>query len=224
MFETEVPESKATRTRARISQAAIESFIERGYSDTTMRLIADKAGVSVGNAYYYFPSKNHLVQELYVRVQHEHAALALPRLNDTTGLVDRLRVVFETGIAAVTPYRHVAPGFLTAMIPPDSPLNPLAEDSTPSREMTITLFREAVDGAQHRLPADIATLLPQALFVSYLALLLRWTYDASAAQRPTSLMLDAGLRVLTLTLPFARVPGIHTALRELLTLVTEVRS
>ncbi|WP_194419633.1 TetR/AcrR family transcriptional regulator [Microbacterium abyssi] len=225
MFETgDEPQSKSAHTRARIRDAAISSFVEHGYADTTMRRIADAAGVSTGNAYYYYPSKMHLVQELYIRVQQEHAALALPRLGETTGLVDRLRIVFETGLAAVEPYQRVAPGFLSAMIPPDSPMNPLADETAAARAMTVTLFRTAVDGATHRLPEDVSALLPDALFVAYLALVLRWTYDTSTAHRPTARMLDAGLRMLALALPFVRVPGIHAAARELLGLVAEVRS
>ncbi|GGM51184.1 TetR/AcrR family transcriptional regulator [Microbacterium saperdae] len=224
MFENDALESKSARTRARISAAAIESFIERGYADTTMRLIAEKAEVSVGNAYYYFPSKNHLVQDLYVRVQQEHAATAHGLLAEHRALVDRLRIVFETGLAALVPYQRSAPGFLAAMIAPDSPINPLSAESAPARDMTVGLFREAVEGAQHRLPTDVADLLPEALFVSYLGLVLRWTYDGSPDQEKTSRMLDAGLRLLAIALPFVRMPGVHSTTRELLRLVTEVRS
>lgn len=225
MFENESePPTKSERTREKIRDAAIASFVAHGYTDTTMRAIAERAGVSAGNAYYYFPSKMHLVQELYVRVQQEHAALASPRLKNTTGLVERLRVVFETGLEAVTPYHHVAPGFLTAMVPPDSPLNPLSDASEGARVMTVTLFREAIDGAQHRLPADITAPLPQALFVGYLALVLRWTYDRPADKKQTHRMLDAAMRLLSLALPFIRVPGIRTVAREMLTLVAKVRS
>ena len=56
MFSSELT-PKAEQTRARIRAAAIASFIERGYPDTTIRLIAREAGVSVGNAYYYFDGK-----------------------------------------------------------------------------------------------------------------------------------------------------------------------
>lgn len=224
MFENEAPSSKSERTRARISEAAIESFIERGYADTTMRLIAEKAGVSSGNAYYYFPSKNHLVQDLYVRVQREHAETARAPLTAQRGLVDRLRVVFETGLDTLVPYQRSAPGFLSAMIAPDSPINPLSADSDTARDMTVSLFREAVDGAQHRLPADVAELLPDALFVTYLALVLRWTYDGSPDQEKTTRLMDAGLRLLALALPFVRVPGLHATTRELLRLIAEVRS
>lgn len=224
MFETGQGSSKSARTRARISEAAIASFIERGYADTTMRLIAERAGVSVGNAYYYFPSKDHLVQELYERVQREHGEAARAALSEERALVDRLRIVLDTGLATLEPYRRSAPGFLSAMIAPDSPINPLSAESDAARELTVGLFREAVDGAQHRLPADVAALLPEALFVSYLALVLRWTYDASPGQANTERLLDAGMRMLAVALPFVRMPGLHQATRELLTLIVDVRS
>lgn len=222
MFETVESGRKSDRTRARISAAAIDSFIERGYADTTMRLIAERAGVSVGNAYYYFPSKNHLVQELYERVQHQHADLARPRLQDASTLIDRLRVVFCASLETLEPYRRSAPGFLTAMVTPDSPINPLASESAPARDLTVSLFREAIGGSTHRLPADIADLLPEAMFIAYLALTLRWTYDSSPGQKATSRLLDAGLQVLSLSLPFVRVPGVHGAVRSLLSSVVEV--
>lgn len=224
MFETEPSVSKSARTRARISEAATASFVERGYADTTMRMIAENAGVSVGNAYYYFSSKNHLVQDLYERVQREHAAAAADGLRDAIGLIDRLRVVFETGLATLKPYHRSAPGFLSAMIAPDSALNPLSAESSAARDMTVSLFREAVDGGQHRLPSEIATLLPEALFVMYLALVLRWTYDDSPSSTKTERMLDAGLRLFALALPFLRVPGVRSGARELLVLISEVGS
>src|SRR3954447_14888102 len=106
MFKTDdAPRSKSEQTRAKIRDASIASFVKYGYAETTMRAIAETAGVSVSNAYYYYPSKMHLVQELYVRVQQEHAASARPLLKTKTALIDRLRVVFDTGLAAVTPYQ-----------------------------------------------------------------------------------------------------------------------
>lgn len=224
MFETDEPLTKSGRTRARISAAAIDSFVEHGYSDTTMRKIADAAGVSVGNAYYYFPSKDHLVQELYRRVQDEHAAAARERMAAEHTLIGRLRAVFETGLETLVPYQRSAAGFLTAMIAPDSPINPLSTESSESRDIAVALFREAVDGTPHRLPADIAALLPDALFVMHLALVLRWTYDTSPEHEKTRRLLDAGMRLLTVALPFVRMPGLHAASRDLLTLIVEVRS
>lgn len=60
------------------------------------------------------------------------------------------------------------------------------------------------------------------MFIAYLALTLRWTYDSSPGQKATSRLLDAGLQVLSLSLPFVRVPGVHGAVRSLLSSVVEV--
>ncbi|MDT0157267.1 TetR/AcrR family transcriptional regulator [Microbacterium sp. ARD32] len=222
MFSSELT-PKAEQTRARIRDAAMRSFMQRGYADTTIREIAAQAGVSVGNAYYYFPSKTHLVQELYQQVQRDHARAAVPKLAEGTGLIDRLRIVFETGLDTLEPYRRVAPGFLAAMIAPDSPINPLARESTAAREQTRSLFQRAVAGAEHRLPEDIAERLPDALFVAFLALVMRWTYDADDQER-TRRLLSTALRLLATALPFVRLPGVRNVTRDLLEQIGEVRA
>lgn len=66
--------SKSEQTRALILETAMRLFQERGYDKTTMRAIAQEAGVSVGNAYYYFAGKEHLIQGFYDRIAAEHRA------------------------------------------------------------------------------------------------------------------------------------------------------
>ena len=61
-----------TDTRQLILDTAIRMFEERGYAGTTMRAIATEAGVSPSNAYYWFASKDQLVQEFYRRIQVAH--------------------------------------------------------------------------------------------------------------------------------------------------------
>ncbi|WP_256960177.1 TetR/AcrR family transcriptional regulator, partial [Streptomyces scabiei] len=60
--------AKSEQTRALILETALRLFQERGYDKTTMRAIAQEAGVSVGNAYYYFAGKEHLIQGFYDRI------------------------------------------------------------------------------------------------------------------------------------------------------------
>jgi AcrR family transcriptional regulator len=45
-----------------------------------MRAIAERAGVALGNTYYYFRSKEHLIQAFYARSHAEHLAAAAPVL------------------------------------------------------------------------------------------------------------------------------------------------
>ena len=226
MFEMsdELPRSKAERTRARIRETAIASFRERGFDDTTLRLIAEEAGVSLGNAYYYFPTKHHLVQELYVDVQGEHRATAEPLLVGHDDLIERLGVVYRTGLATLEPFHRFAPGFLSAAVSPKSPINPLAADSTEARELAVGLFDEAVAGARHSLPDDLARSLPELFWLGYLLLALFWVYDSSPGRERTLRLLDRGLRLLALALPLVKLPLLRKPLREFVELVGEVRA
>src|SRR2546428_12811266 len=79
MFETvrqdHRPTGRGDTTRDRILEAALGLFRKRGFEPTTMRDIARASKLSLGAAYYYFPSKEALIHAFYDRVQDEHAAL-----------------------------------------------------------------------------------------------------------------------------------------------------
>src|ERR1051325_11920859 len=81
---------KGDQTKALILETALEMFRERGYDETTMRAVAQKAGVSLGNAYYYFRSKEYLIQAFYQRLHDSHIAVALPALEHEKTLKARL--------------------------------------------------------------------------------------------------------------------------------------
>ena len=217
--------TKSERTRAVIRDIALRSFRERGYDATTIRLIAQEAGISVGTTNYHFASKNDLVQELYLDVQLAHCDAVTPLLATTDDLVDRLALVFRTGLAELEPYHRFAPEFLSAAMSPRSSVNPLSDESTPSRDIVVGVFRDAVSGAKKKsLPAEFEDGLPSALMIAYLLLALFWVYDRSSGQRRTQRLLDGGLRLLRLSLPLLRVRVLRAPLRELLDLVAEVRA
>lgn len=65
-------------TRDVIVQAAIAAMFENGYHGTSVRQIADRAGMSVANVYYYFPSKH----DLLFRFMDDSAVQLLARLRD----------------------------------------------------------------------------------------------------------------------------------------------
>lgn len=72
-----LPQPRRTPRQAR-SQALVEAILEatarilaeRGYAGTNTNLVAERAGVSVGSVYQYFPNKDSLVTALHER----HAA------------------------------------------------------------------------------------------------------------------------------------------------------
>lgn len=56
--------AKREEIRGRILEAAGRLFQEKGYSKTTMRQIAQKAGLLVGSVYNVFPSKEEVFMEM----------------------------------------------------------------------------------------------------------------------------------------------------------------
>ena len=86
---------RAEQTRAAIVTAALRLFRENGYEATTMRAIAREADVSTGNAYYYFSSKEELVQQFYASNQAEHLAACREVLDRETDFAARLVALYR---------------------------------------------------------------------------------------------------------------------------------
>src|SRR2546430_15709206 len=55
----------AAGAREQIVRAAAESLLENGYAGTSVRAIASRAGVAIGNLQYYFPTKSELLVEAW---------------------------------------------------------------------------------------------------------------------------------------------------------------
>lgn len=118
--------SKSEQTRALILETAMRLFQERGYDKTTMRAIAQEAGVSVGNAYYYFGGKEHLIQGFYDRIAAEHRAAVREVLARERDLEARLAGVLKVWLDIATPYHEFAVQFFKNAADPDSPLSPFS--------------------------------------------------------------------------------------------------
>jgi AcrR family transcriptional regulator len=215
---------KSETTRSKISEIAIASFQERGYEQTTLRLIASEANISVGNAYYYFPTKNHLVQELYLRVQDKHLTTATIALEGVTDIADRLEIALSTGLDGLAPFHSSAPGFLSAAIAPDSPVSPFGEDSTAPRELAMSVFQLVVDGSTTSIPADLKQRLPELLWLAYMGLALFWVYDTSPGQAKSRRITMRAVKLFGTMLPLARLPFVKGPLNELLDLVRDAQS
>ena len=55
---------KSNTTKLEIIQVASKMFLERGYSKTTIKAMADELDISSGHLMFYFPSKEHLLAVL----------------------------------------------------------------------------------------------------------------------------------------------------------------
>ncbi|MEU0131244.1 TetR family transcriptional regulator [Streptomyces sp. NPDC006289] len=168
---------KSEQTRTLILETALRLFEERGYDKTTMRAIAQEAGVSVGNAYYYFSSKEHLVQGFYDRIATEHEAAVQPVLAGETDLTERIRGVLLGWLDVAEQYHRFAAQFFKNAADPESPLSPFSEDSVAAREAAISIHRRCLAGSSTKRDPELDQLLPQLMWLMQMGLVLFWVYD-----------------------------------------------
>lgn len=199
MTDQKAPKSEQTRTL--ILETALRLFQERGFDKTTMRVIAKEAGVSVGNAYYYFASKEHLVQGFYDRIGAAHQAAVRPILDNESDLQKRLAGVLTSWLDIAAPYHEFASQFFKNAADPESPLSPFSPESEPARKAAIDMHREVLAGAKTKVPEELADVLPELMWLSQMGLVLYWVFDRSpdsekthAARRARRAAHDAGHR------------------------------
>jgi AcrR family transcriptional regulator len=216
--------ARGEQTRQVILETALRLFQERGYAETTMRVIAKEAGVAVGNAYYYFDSKEHLIQGFYDRSQTEHRARADAIMATETDFAARLRGVLHAGIDVNASYHSFAATFFKTAAEPTSPLSPFSRESSPAREAAIAVFRDVVDGSSAKLDPELRKELPELLWLAYMGVVLFWVHDRSPDQRRTRRLIDGVVPLIDRLVSLSRLRVLRPALRQVLALIDSVRS
>jgi AcrR family transcriptional regulator len=199
---TTTPKGEATRQRA--LEAALALFRRKGFEATTMRDIAKAAGLSLGAAYHYFPSKDAFVMAYYSWTQEEHERRARKETPEGADLATRLRVLLRTKLDLLARDRKILAALFRNIGEPAHPLSVFSRQTAAIRRRSIALF----EGAFATLPPALRR--PAGLFtwLAHLALILFFIHDRSRGQARTRGLGDelaamaAGAPML-LAMPFA---------------------
>lgn len=211
--------TKAEETRARILNAALDLFRRKGFDQTTLREIAAEAGVSLGNAYYYFDSKEALVMAFYQRTSEEMAPLMDQALDNVKGFEKRITAVLAVKFDYFAPNRAFLGALMRHAADPQHPLSPFGEATRPIRERDMDYFAKAFDGSGIDAPKDLATHLPKLLWLYQMGLILFWIYDRSANQRRTHLLREKSLALMSSGLKLASFPLLRPLRKKLIELI-----
>ena len=210
-------------TRARIVDAAMRLFEERGYEKTTMRAVASEAGVSLGNAYYYFGSKEELVQGFYDRIQEQHALAARARMEGLTGFAERLTAAELAFVDVAEPYHRFAARFFAVAADPASPLSPFSPASVAAREASQRIFSDVVAGGDLKADARLLAELPELLWLAHLGMVLRWVHDRSEQQATTRTLIRRSVPLIDRLSRLSRLRPLRPVVHEVLDLATDLR-
>ncbi|MBK7875114.1 MAG: TetR family transcriptional regulator [Planctomycetes bacterium] len=220
---TTPPATKGERTRAAIVDAALRLFHGHGYEGTTMREIARAAGVSLGNAYYYFESKEHLIQAFYERTHQEHLVECEAVLAREKKLEDRLRGVLLAKIDTAEPYHRISGILFKTAADPKSPLNPFSSASEPVRREATELMRRVIEGSSSKLPADLNEKLPELLWLHEMSVILFWIHDESEGRARTRHLIERTVEMIAKLVSIAGFPLMKPLRTSVLSLVDELK-
>lgn len=101
-------EERSERSRAHILEAALGLFSHQGYRATSIREIAERAGVSTGNVYHHFRDKDTIFKELLTQYWSaiEDPDLPFNRALAAGSFPDNLEVIGEAARDMIVTYRR----------------------------------------------------------------------------------------------------------------------
>jgi AcrR family transcriptional regulator len=147
---------KRARTRAKLLEAARELIRKKGYQRTTLKEVAQRAGMTSGAIYGNFKNRD----ELFMALADVHWAPIKPAFRPGSSFAEKMHAFAEATIAAVPARRMVAVSRLTGMA------YALTHQRIRSKVHDVTATRFAAGAAWVRAVADESEIpMPPDIFV-----------------------------------------------------------
>ncbi len=219
MFKNSLATTKGEETRRYIFDCALELFRENGFDATTVQDVAVRAGVAKSAAYYYFPSKEAIIQAYYEAVQTEQERLCAEVFATTKDTKQRLHAAMHTKFDLAQHDRKLLGVVFRYTGEPQHPLSCLGRGTAEIRRRSMHVFQQAL--AVERLPKDLEQLLPLALWSLQMGLLVLFLYDTSAAQKRTRQLANGSLDFTLKMMTLAKLPVLKPIRNKVLALLRE---
>jgi len=194
-------EKKSDATRRHVLDRALGLFRARGVEATTMRDIAKAAGLSLGAAYYYFPSKEALVFAYYEQNQAVMEKLAAAA---TGTLREKLGVLLHGKLRSIHDQRHMLGTIVQRLIDPGDPVSAFSAQTRAVRARAVAIFEQPL--RDEGMAPQLARVGAYALWLFMLAMMLVYIKDDSSRQKRTHGLVDDALDMLVPMLPLLATP------------------
>ncbi|MGE3800835.1 MAG: TetR family transcriptional regulator [Candidatus Kapaibacterium sp.] len=209
--------TKAEETQRNILNTAMQLFLKEGYEKATMREIARKAGLSPGAAYYYFPSKEHIIQYYYEEGYEEQLEASRKVLEQEKSLEKRLAGVVRAHMEVAQPYHPISRILFKTAADPTHPISPFSSESKELRDLNIQMFVDLLEGSTTSLtgvPKKFLSRLPELLWLYKMGVILYWVHDSSPNQEKTFSLIDTSAALIAKIITASKLPGIKTLVNK----------
>jgi AcrR family transcriptional regulator len=195
---------KGEGTGDHILETALGLFREKGFDATTMRDIARAADMSLGAAYYYFPSKEALVLAYYEQVVVARRAEADAFFAKTDDLRERVVGVYHLHFDAVAQDRKLLGALVRSVADPESEVSVFSPATRRVRNATIDVFHRALE--VDVVPEELRDLGALGFWTLDLALMLYFVWDDSPGQARTRRLVENAVDLVMPLIPFMSLP------------------
>lgn len=205
--------TKAEQTKKTILETAMQLFLKEGYETATMREIAKRAGMSPGATYYYFPSKEHIIQHYYEEGYREQLAAAQNVLATEKSLEARLAGVVRAHMEVAAPYHSISRILFKTAADPAHPISPFSIESKELRDENVAMFVQVIEGSDTSfsgVPKKFRDRLPELLWLYKMGIILYWVHDRSPNQEKTFRLIDVSAGLIAKIVAASKLPGIKT--------------
>ncbi len=184
MSKVEKP-SKNQKTKDELYQLALKEFMKSGVEGTSMRHLAQLADMSLGRFYYYYPSKEAVIQRFYEESLIEFAqGVELAKVN-TKDFSTALAFVVNHRVTTYRPYRELLIALSRSATDPRSQISPFTEATQPIRDEVITSFKELLQHFSVKYDSRLEPYLAELLWMYSMGVMLFWVFDKSKNQEKT---------------------------------------
>ena len=199
-------QSKSAETKQRILQGALKLFQSKGYEATTMREVAEEAGMAVGAAYYHFRSKEEIVFAYYAATQDDADEFAKKLVANERDVKTRIDKIIRYKLEQLKPYRPFLNVLGQTASNPSNPLSPFSPETKEIRDRAVRVFEHAIEGGNLKVSKQLVKLLPKILWFYHMGIIFFWLHDQSDEQKRTNRLLKETLGILLRLLQLSALP------------------
>ena len=192
-------EKNKEQTKARILEAALKLFREKGFDKTTTKEISKKARIAEGTLFNYFKTKEDLaLYFLQTEAQHSMDWYAQEERLRNVPLPEKLFAVIQHYLDRMEPYQEFIGAVYLRALQPNSKLSPLRVEVQEIRVRELRFITNILEQAEENgeIP-HLGNFGPYAVGLFFFGILTYWLHDPSKDKEDTAALLDRSLSIAT---------------------------